>query len=275
MMVGVSDMIAGAQGAMNNAVNNAAQGAMSTAGTVGMWMTREMAEDYLKSPLFDSKSPEKWGTDPGLEKSLKIAAPLTVYEVDRFVGKCDNEQLVRRSYLWIGENRIEENVAVNVGAAFGCAACCETTDMVKVSYFDKMEGIRPPVASCGCTPKPAPIEVLEDNFMCCKTKLCTIAEMWATIFPCFCHPGVKIVYVPQPNCCLGICPNRSNWCTNCCGNCGLQDGTPFLYVPVIDGIKDVHEGDRACAHLNAAASAYGKKRGWEERVVAPRVQREK
>jgi len=255
------------QGA-NAALSNAANQAMDSAQAAGMSMARSVAEDTLKHRLYDSKKPELWGTDPGLEKSLSIAAPLTIYEVDRYVGCCDSTKETARSYTHIQENRIESNKATNLGAPCGCSCLCKTIDLVSVRYFDTTNGIMPPQANCGnCfCPQPAPIEVFEDNWMCCFMKLCTLSELYALIFPCCCAPGTKIVYVPVPRCCCGLCMNRASWCTNCCGMFGLMDGTPFTYATIIDGIKDREEGDRACRHLNNITDEYGKRMGWSARM---------
>lgn len=230
-----------------------------------MSMARGVAEDTLKHPLYDDKKPELWGTDPGLEKSLSIAAPLTIYEVDRYVGCCDTTKETARSYTHIQENRIESNAAKNVGAFYGLSCCCKTEDNVTVRYFDTTPGIMPPTPNCANCGMGEPIEVLEDNCMCCFVKIFTLSELYAMMFPCCCSPGTKIVYVSEPRCCCGLCANRANWCTNCCGYCGLMDGTPFTYATIIDGIKDKEEGDRACRHLNNITEEYGQRMGWSAR----------
>ena len=203
-----------------------------------------------------------WGKAQGIERSLPGAGPMIIYEAELMPGCCHSKEEMDRSYLWIAENRIEQNIAKTV--------CCRIVDFVSVKYFDKLDGVRPPkgcwcCCNCCCPPKPAAIESYDDVYMCCCMECCSCADIWACLCPCWCTRGAKVVYVPLPRVCCGLCANRTSWWSNCCSLCGIKSGVPLSYAPLMEGISTKEEADRVAKKLTQAADDYGAKMGWPAR----------
>jgi len=117
---------------------------------------------------------------------------------------------LERSYLYIRENSIESNLAIQP-----CCGCCQDIDHIKVMYFD-----RPPFQPCCCdncmagTPE---IRVLDNGCMCCCQRICS--DKVAVIA----NPKL-----PFPCCC---CPNAAMGCDSCFGLCGPIKGNPKCILP--------------------------------------------
>lgn len=128
---------------------------------------------------------------------------------------------MERSYLYIRENSIESNLAIQP-----CCGCCQDIDQISVSYFD-----RPPFQPGCCnncqagTPE---IRVLDNGCMCCCQTICSD----------------KVAVVATPNlpfpCCC--CANAATKCDSCFGLCGPITGNPkYISAGFLPGPNDAEK----------------------------------
>jgi len=97
---------------------------------------------------------------------------------------CCYDKIKNRQYLWIMENRIEEN-----NPQFAChMCCCPVRDNVTVVYYDKMSDL---VREPCCTP----------YHCCCCLEVCGGVAAWAPsncvnniCCPCFRHYYPCLIY---------------------------------------------------------------------------------
>lgn len=141
----------------------------------------------------------------GLAKKANPGAIDIIYDAELAEPKhgwcgCNNGMMNKeRSYLYIRENSVETNVAVDRG----CCGCGKPRDNVKVMYFDRHPFL-----------EPAKLEILETGFMCCFHK-----------FLC----GEKLVVMPFERLPFPCCCQKNRTKGFCCGACGPIAGNPSVF----------------------------------------------
>ena len=146
---------------------------------------------------------------------------------------CCSEYDLSRSYLYVRENSIEFNYALNY--CFFIDLPLLSCDNIKVQYFDR----NPYTKGCQivhmklplqylccpfipgiplCTWQEPKLEVFDPAIMCCNKKLDYCCPKQVVFMP--------FETMPFPCCC---CSNRYE-CSSCYGVCGPIAGSPIIYV---------------------------------------------
>ncbi len=139
---------------------------------------------------------------------------------------CCSQYDLSRSYLYVRENSIEFNYAIN------CFFCFDIPflrfDNIGVQYFDR----NPYVKGCRIVPTLGPLLFGCPLFTCERPKLEVVDPAYLCCFKKmdFCCPK-KVAFMPFENmpfplCC---CSNRYSECNSCWGLCGPVAGSPIIY----------------------------------------------
>ena len=142
---------------------------------------------------------------------------------------------VKRSYIYLRENSIERNVAVECL----CPLPLCKKDLVTVEYFDKIPFKRP-IKKCGgmCPSEYPRVEFMQPGYTCCGTNLRGCGGLCETYYA-QCDPD-RVVVMPSEMCPCPCCcqANRITMVDNCFDLCGPVSGNPKLFYPFSPQPKD-------------------------------------
>jgi len=162
---------------------------------------------------------------------------------------------IQRQYIYVMENSVESNYP----SSFICCpanCCCPVQDSIHKVYYDRGPwDVQDCAHSCGCLKGSAYAKAGPRKMVCCCQDCCQCYNEYSEgMCSCCCGEVISIVPFETYYCC---CPNKANFCMNCCGLCGVKSGEPCIMYGYYRhlAIGDAEKLSKAMADARAAWSA--------------------